>query len=215
MRREKGKRYIIRQNSLVDILDAIIRTTEGNVQEIVYEGLMHRAIFKIDLAKQTEETSWIRIRAGDVDCDGQTGCTITFKRKNHSIDNTQMTELTVEDYYAAIDFFSDIGHELTSIQETRRTKYVFHYDGVKYVICFDEWPHIQDLFFVTVIPGDSASLAELDGVCGMIELDKFSEKHEIVDVDDIYKNIYGKPASDIPNVRFNMPICIEEDKVEI
>ncbi len=215
MLKEKGTRYIIKKDKLVDVLRAILSIAKENVEEIVFEGLMHRAIFKLNLSSSHEgETAWLRVRSGDVDCDGQTNCTVTFKKKNHSIDDTQMTELAVSDYYTAIDFFMEIGHVLTSVQETLRTKYVFHYEGVKYIICFDEWPHIKDIYFVTVIPGDSASLDEFKGVCNMIGLDKLNEKYKVVDVDAVYREMFGKSASDIPNVRFNMPIEKEKDSID-
>lgn len=48
----------------------------------------------------------------------------------------------------------------------------------------------------------------------MIGLDKLNEKYKVVDVDAVYREMFGKSASDIPNVRFNMPIEKEKDSID-
>lgn len=207
MTKEKGKKFLIKKENLKNVLEIICQVTNYSVQEIMERKMMHRAVFKVQISPDEEnETTWLRVRCGDVDCSGLSNCTVTFTRKNLVINNTHRAELVVDDYYTAIEFFIDIGHELTSTQETYRTKYAFKYEDAKYVICFDEWPQIDDIYFVTIITEDSVSEDEFVDICKMLKLNEYSESCDVVDVDKIYREKFGKAATDIRYVCFNRKI---------
>lgn len=213
MQQEEGKKYIISQDRLVKVLENMINLTdEDAVHEIMYEEMMHRSIFGSNrnlskLEETEEESSWIRIRAGDTNCDGIAPVTVTFKNRKHSKDETDSSQFIAEDYYSVVQFFKDMGFPLVSEQETKRSKYVFHYENVKYIICFDTWPHIDNWLFVTVTASDNVSQADFSQVCESLQLPKLAMKVGYVDIDKAYEERYQKKASEIRQIRFNIPLA--------
>lgn len=219
MQQEEGKKYIISQDRLVKVLENILGlTAASNVCEIMYEEIMHRSIFGSNrsiskLEETAEESSWIRIRAGDMNCDGTAPVTVTYKNKKHSKDETDSSQFIAEDYYSVVRFFKDMGFPLVSEQETMRSKYIFHYENVKYIICFDRWPHIDELF-VTITASDNVSQADFDQVCHSLQLHNLAMQVGYVDIDKAYEKRIGKKASDIRQIRFNVPLenSVDSDK---
>jgi adenylate cyclase class IV len=209
---QEGKKYIISDDRFPIILNNIYDlASENDVQEIMYEEKMHRTIFgsrqNLDGLEQTpEETNWIRIRVGDTNCDGTSQCTITYINKRHSEDKTDSSQFVVEDYYSAIQFFKKIGFPLLSEQETLRSKYVFNYENVKYIICFDKWPHIDEMLFVTITASDNVSEKGLSSVCKSLQLPKLAMQVGYVDIDKAYEQRVGKKASEIRQLRFNIAL---------
>jgi hypothetical protein len=212
MQQEDGKKYIISQDRFVKILENILDLTSGkNVYEIMHDAMMHRSIFGSNrdlkkLEETAEESSWIRIRAGDINCDRTAPITVTYKNKKHSKDETDSSRFVAEDYYSVVHFFKDMGFPLVSEQETLRSKYIFHYENVKYIICFDRWPHIDDMLFVTVSASDNVSQADFNQVCNSLQLPTLAMQVGYVDIDRAYEKKVGKKASKIRQIRFNVPL---------
>lgn len=212
MQQEEGKKYIISQDRFVKVLDNIIDLTNGGkIREIMYEEKMHRCIFGSNrglskLEETAEESFWIRIRAGDTNCDGVAPVTVTYKNKKHSKDETDSSQFIAEDYYSVVQFFKDMGFPLVSEQETLRSKYIFYYENVKYIICFDVWPHIEGWLFVTVTASDNVSQADFSQVCNSLQLPSLAMQVGYVDIDKAYEKKFGKKASEIRQIRFNIPL---------
>lgn len=221
MQQEEGKKYIISQDRFVKVLENILDLTGGrNVHEIMYEEIMHRSIFGSNrnlskLEETVEESSWIRIRAGDINCDGIASVTVTYKNKKHAKDKTNSSQFIAEDYYSVVQFFKDMGFPLVSEQETLRSKYIFHYENVKYVICFDKWPHIDDMLFVTVIASDNVSQADFSQVCNSLQLSNLAMQVGYVDIDKAYEKKVGKKASEIRQIRFNVPLEMTQENAGV
>lgn len=212
MPKEEGKKYIISPDRFMTILKNIHELAyENDVQEVMYEEKMHRAIFGSkqnleSLEQNNDETNWIRIRSGDISCDGTSQCTVTYINKRHSEDRTKSSEFIVEDYYAVIQFFKDIGFPLVSEQETMRSKYVFNYENVKYIICFDKWPHIDEMLFVSVLASENVSEMSFQSVCQSLQLPQLAMQVGFIDIDKAYEQKIGKKASEIRQLRFNIPL---------
>lgn len=214
MQQEEGKRYIVSQDKFIKILENILDLTSGkNVHEIMYEELMHRAIFGsnrdlLKLEETSEGFSWIRIRAGDMNCDRIAPVTVTYKKKKHSKDETDSFQFIAEDYYSVVQFFKDMGFPLVSEQETLRSKYIFYYENVKYVVCIDRWPHMDDMLFISITASDNVSQADFEQVCNSLQLPILAMQVGYVDIDKAYEKRVGKKASEIRQIRFNIPLEI-------
>jgi hypothetical protein len=212
-RKEEGKKYVVSPNQLRNLLCNIVELVGDykDVHEIMYKEKMHRAIFGSNIASEkleekNEETSWIRVRAGDVNCDGTSPLTVSYKSKVHNKDRTVSSQFIAEDYYSVVQFFKDIGFHLISEQETLRTKYVFYYEKVKYVICLDEWPQIRDKIFVTITASDNVSNDGFSHVCNSLKINELAMQVGYVDIDRAYYDLIGKKASEIRQIRFNLPL---------
>lgn len=208
---QEGRKYIISEDRFSIILNNISDLSFDDMQEVMYEQKMHRAIFgsKQNLSGLEQiagETNWIRIRVGDTNCDGTSQCTVAYLNKNHAEDKTDSSQFIVEDYYSAIQFFKKIGFPLLSEQETLRSKYVFNYENVKYIICFDKWPHINEMLFVSVTASDNVSETGLASVCNSIKLPDLAMQVGYVDIDKAYEKKIGKKASEIRQLRFNVSL---------
>ena len=184
----------------------------------MYEEKMHRAILGSrqnlhELEQTAGETNWIRIRVGDTNCDGMSQCTVTYMNKNHNEDKTDRSQFVAEDYYSVVQFFEKIGFPLLSEQETLRSKYVFNYENVKYIICFDKWPHIDEMLFVTVTASDNVSENGITSVCNSLQLPQLAMQVRCIDVDKAYENKIGKKASEIRQLRFNMALTNDNKEI--
>lgn len=207
MQPEEGKKYIITKDKFAEILKNINEFSDEKAQEIMYNNMMHRTIFKHNDAKNTEnQSSWIRIRVGDISCDGTSQCTVTYKNKKHKVDKTNSSLFSAEDYYSVVQFFRDIGMPLVSEQETLRSKYIFYYENVKYIICFDTWPHLSEIIFITISAANNITEDQFRFVCETLKLPQIAVQVGYVDIDKAYEENYGKKASEIRQLRFNMPL---------
>ena len=99
--------------------------------------------------------------------------------------------------------FELLGFSRTSRQETKRTKYVCLYEGIKYVICFDTWPGLEEMLFLTIEPGTNAEKADVESFIDLLGIETSKIKRKKVDVDTEYMTKYGKPASLIEDLQFD------------
>lgn len=166
-----------------------------------------RVIYKMPFLKENE-SRWLRILIGDVDCHGDTGVTITYKVKNSKIGEEKKTPLLkVEELDQATSFFEELGFVRTSLQENIRTKLYVTFEKVKYMIRFDNWPLLDDITFVTVeevTPTDPKTKAAFIKILNLAKYDIY--KGTIVDIDTTYEERLGFNASDVPNLCFGLDI---------
>lgn len=111
--------------------------------------------------------------------------------------------MEVDDFYEANHMFELLGFQKTLTQETRRTKYVCFYEDIKYVICFDVWPGLEDTLFLTIEPGTNAEQADVESFIDLLGIETTKIERNKVDVDTEYLKRFSIPASLIDNLRFD------------
>ncbi len=166
-----------------------------------------RIIYRMPYLKENE-SRWLRILIGDVDCHNNTGVTITYKVKNAEEGKELKTPiLKVEEFDQAVDFFEALGFERTSTQENIRTKLYVTFENVKYMIRFDIWPLLDDVTFVTVEEVTPTDPRTKEAFIKLINFSKYDiYKGTMVDVDTTYEQRLGFRASDIPELCFGLDI---------
>lgn len=204
-------------------VDFIINNIKENVDAKSFSIPMHkkkvtRMIYKMPYLKNNE-SRWLRILIGDVDCHGKTGVTITYKVKNVEEGKEARTPiLRVEEFDQAIDFFETLGFQRTSIQENIRTKLYVTFENIKFMIRFDIWPLLDDVTFVTVEEVTPCDPRTKESFIRLLNLNKYNVyKGKMVDIDSTYKENFGFTASEIPQLCFELDIKkqYEENKGKI
>lgn len=205
---EQGKKFIIETKYFGNILRNIYSNTSNDPEAslIMDNQIMTRTIYQLPSTPQSNKHQWLRIRVGDLDCEGNSKCTITFKRKTLDSAKPKSAKLEVDNYYDAIHMFDLLGFKKTSTQETKRTKIVCFYESVKYLVCFDIWPWIEEITFITIEAGPNAEQLDFEGFLDLIDIEKYKLNKVCIDVDSEYKNRYNRTASDIPVLKFDFPI---------
>ena len=107
---------------------SIIQEATDDPQIVMNDITMTRTIYQPPITLPHSDHQWLRIRVGDIDCEGNSKCTITYKEKSHLTQFPTEARIEVEDYYEATHMFDLLGFKKSSIQETRRTKYVCTYE---------------------------------------------------------------------------------------
>lgn len=199
---------IISSSRRFAILAENINFIEDNISSlslncIIHEKLMTRTIFDVS----GKSTSWLRIRTGDVDCMGNPITTASLIDKTicqaGDIPNKKSIDLQLTDYYDAVAFFKSMGLKIESEQETKRTKYTCHYDGIKYTICFDIWPHLEKYIFVSITPATNADPEDLDGFVETTGIYDYCSNNFSTDIDRAYELETGKIARAYEVLRFD------------
>lgn len=177
-------KYILPVASQSEIVNVIsTRTDQAHV--IMDNVIMTRTIYQLpNLSDSSNKNQhqWLRIRVGDIDCENNSKCTITYKKKTGK-NNPEEAKLEVDDFYEANHMFELLGFQKTSTQETRRTKYVCFYEDIKYVICFDVWPGLEDTLFLTIEPGTNAEQADVESFIDLLGIETTKIERNKVDVD--------------------------------
>jgi hypothetical protein len=178
---------------------------EIDCETIMSNQYVRRALYKV---VQTDEegkskSKWIRIMDGDMDCNGPKKCTITYKDKDKDLTSEQNAVLKVDNFEDATHLFDLIGFQCTSYQENLRTKFICALDNVKYILRFDVWPGINEFIFININAKNSATQENINDFINVLGLNSFNVTQEKYnDVDNIYRNKYSIPASEIPRVTF-------------
>lgn len=197
-------KYILPVASQSEIVNVIsTRTDQAHV--IMDNVIMTRTIYQLpNLSDSSNKNQhqWLRVRVGDIDCENNSKCTITYKKKTGK-NNPEEAKLEVDDFYEANHMFELLGFQKTSTQETRRTKYVCFYEDIKYVICFDVWPGLEDTLFLTIEPGTNAEQADVESFIDLLGIETTKIERNKVDVDTEYLKRFSIPASLIDNLRFD------------
>lgn len=213
---ERKIKYVIREGDQVSLINEMLDNPSVSKTEILMKNkIMTRTIFQVpgnaddDTANDVKE--WLRVRVGDINCNGDVSCTITIKSKSSRSNKVESAKLEVEDYYEAIHMFDLLKLKKLSEQQTKRTKIVCNYENVKYIICFDTWPGLEDMVFLTVEPGQNAEDTDIAGFLDMLNIDGYSLfKEKSIDVDEFYKKKYSCSATFIPKLKFGFDIRIPQ-----
>lgn len=200
---DKTKKFIVGYESIPTLIEKINKSTD--YPRVVMKNVtMTRAIFRTpNFSNSNSSHEWLRIRVGDIDCEGNTRCSITYKKKSDADNFPTEAKLEVDDYYEATHMFNLLGFHKSSIQETKRTKYVCTYEEIKYIVCLDIWPGLEDIVFVSIDPGPNAEDIDVRGFVDLLHIEKLKLQSKHVDVDTEYKTRYGKTASEIKNLKFD------------
>lgn len=198
------KTYVVEVSNVMPVLQKLRPLSP---ECIMNNKLMTRTIFEVP----HKETMWLRIRTGDVDCAGNpiTSASLLDKTRQGvamglpcSVKKSINLELT--DYYNDVTFFKNMGLRIVSEQETRRTKYVCHCDGIKYTICFDIWPMLENYVFISITPATNADDEDLEGFIKSTDVQIYNLVEFPTDVDEAYLQKTSKIARDYRYLRFEV-----------
>lgn len=213
MIKEKDPEFLIQTKDMATVVDRL-NSDIPSTKAIMLDRIVKRTLYKVPPHTDDtgEKTHWIRIMDGDVECDGQPKCTITYKDKMKNMSEEEKAILKVDNYDDAVHLFDLLHYERASYQENLRSKFVCILDQVKYIIRFDIWPKIEDVTFVTVSATSSAdnhSLSDFVDALGLAELNICSQPR--VDVDRVYEERVGCSAMSIPEVTFDFDLKIPQN----
>ena len=208
MIKEKDPEFLIRTEDMAMVVERLMSDIPST-KAIMLDRIVKRTLYKVPPHTNDtgEKTRWIRIMDGDVECDEQPKCTITYKDKMKNMSEEEKAVLKVDNYDDAIHLFDLLHYERASYQENLRSKFVCILDQVKYIIRFDIWPKIEDVTFVSVAATSSAddySLNDFVDALGLSELNICSQPR--VDVDKVYEERFGYSAMSISEVTFDFDL---------
>lgn len=212
MIKEKDPEFLVRTQDVNKIVERL-RQNIPSTKAIMLDRIIKRTLYRVPVNSDDaeEKIRWIRIMDGDVECDGQPRCTITYKDKMKNMSDEEKAVLKVDNYDDAIHLFDLLHYERASYQENLRSKFVCVLDEVKYIIKFDIWPKIEDVTFVSVTATASADDHSLADFVDALGLDEFNICHQPrVDVDKVYEERVGCPAMSIPEVTFEFDLQIPQ-----
>lgn len=209
MIKENDPEFLIHTKDMVTVVERLMSDIPST-KAIMLDRIVKRTLYKVPTNSDADEKiRWIRIMDGDVECDEQPRCTITYKDKMKNMSDEEKAVLKVDNYDDAIHLFDLLHYERASYQENLRSKFVCILDQVKYIIRFDTWPKIEDVTFVTVTATASAyghNLSDFVDALHLDELNIWSQPR--VDVDKVYEERFGCPAMSIPEVTFEFDLHI-------
>ena len=212
MIKEKDPEFLVRTQDVNKIVERL-RQDIPSTKAIMLDRIIKRTLYRVPVNSDDaeEKIRWIRIMDGDVECDGQPRCTITYKDKMKNMSDEEKAVLKVDNYDDAIHLFDLLHYERASYQENLRSKFVCVLDEVKYIIKFDIWPTIEDVTLVSVTATASADDHSLADFVDALGLDEFNIWHQPrVDVDKVYEERVGCPAMSIPEVTFEFDLQIPQ-----
>lgn len=200
MLKETSQKWIISRESYNEVIE-IIGALDG-FERIMDSQMMERTVFQI--TADTAGIQWLRVRKGDLDCRKSPICNATIKKRLDNHETKLISRLNLEDYTDAVSFFVAIGNKIASIQENKRTKYIFTQDSLKYAVCFDVWPHLDDLVFVS-INCEQATIEDIIEVGNLLSIPQRCKKEfGGVDIDTVYQTRYMCKASEVPYLSFSL-----------
>lgn len=151
----------------------------------VGEFLQRRLVYDFN---PVNPNKWIRLRTnGKV-----TTLTIKEIKNKNIIDGMEELEIVVEDFDKTNKILNQLGYKHRNYQENYRKVYLLNDTE----ICVDSWPFIP-------------TYAEIEGktiqdVLNVLELVKNYGKQTTLDVDSIYKKIYGIDMKQIKELKFEV-----------
>lgn len=194
-----SKRFVIKSEDL-DFIEEYIMSLSPIC--IMNNKLMTRTVFEVP----GKTTMWLRVRTGDVDCAGNPITTASLLDKSSQQSGSRpikkSIDLPLTDYYNDVAFFQNMGMCVVSEQETKRTKCICHHDGIKYTICFDIWPYLEDYIFISITPATNADAEDLEGFINSTGVKDYNLSDFPTDVDDAYCQVTGKIARAYRYLRF-------------
>ena len=171
----------------VRILEINKEEIQGKLNELnavlVEDVLQKRYVYDF---KPAIPQKWIRLRTNG------NKTTLTIKNiESTKIDGTKETEIEVSDFDTTNEILRELGYEPRGIQENKRIKY--NLNGVE--VDIDTWPKIP-----TYLEIEGSSETEVYNTLEQLGIPK--EKATSLDVQSIYKEIYGIDLDKEPNLAF-------------
>ena len=172
-----------------------VRVLEINVKEIQKKLKELNAILVEDVFqkryvydfKPALPEKWIRLRTN-----GKKS-TLTIKNiEKSTIDGTKEVEIEVSDFELTNEILNELGYNARGIQENKRIKYDLN--GVE--VDIDTWPMIP-----TYLEIQGSSEEEVFNTLNLLGIDK--KDSTSLDVQSIYKEIYGIDLKKEPNLSFD------------
>lgn len=129
---------------------------------------------------------WIRLRT-----DGNK-TTLTIKKlESLEIDGTKEMEIEVSDFEETNKILNELGYNSHTYQENKRTRYVLN----DVELDIDSWPYIPT--YLEIEGKDEKSVLDMIEKLGLNK-----EKITALDVQSIYKDIYGIDISNMKELKF-------------
>lgn len=167
--------------------DKIIRKLESLGAEKIADFDYKRRIYNFNPAT---DTKWIRLRT-----DGKK-TTLTIKKlESLEIDGTKELEIEVSNFEETNNMLNELGYTSHTYQENKRTRYVLN--GVELDI--DSWPYIPT--YLEVEGKDEKAVKDM---IKLLEVDE--SKVTTIDVQGVFKEFYKIDISDVPVVKFDVPL---------
>ena len=130
---------------------------------------------------------WIRLRTNG------TKTTLTIKNiESSNIDGTREMEIIVDDFDTTNEILNELGYKPRGLQENKRIKYDLN--GVE--IDIDTWPRIP-----TYLEIEGISEEEVYNTLELLGIPR--DKSTSLDVQSIYKEVYGIDLNKEPNLSFD------------
>lgn len=169
---------------VLEINDEEIKNKLNELNAILIENVIQkRYIYDFN---PVEPNKWIRLRTNG------TKTTLTIKNvESSNIDGTREMEIVVDDFDTTNEILNELGYIPRAIQENKRTKYDLN--GVE--VDIDTWPGIP-----TYLEIEGSSEKEVYDTLELLEIEK--DKSTSLDVQSIYRDVYGIDLNKIPNLSF-------------
>ena len=149
------------------------------------KGIFHQKRYVYDFSP-VQKGRWIRLRTNGTDS------TLTIKEiKSLRIDGTNELEIVVSDFDETNRILNKLGYQPRTFQENFRME--FELNGVDFD--FDTWPGIPTYM---EIEGNS----EIDVVNAVERIGLKLSEFTTLDVDSVYKQVYGIDLDQIKELRF-------------
>jgi hypothetical protein len=224
MLRKSGVQYLVLASDIPSIFKNI-NNMSTEMESIMLDALVKRVVCKRPQKNKGKE-EWIRILEGDIEYIGDTQrCTMTYiteikeETKKNKIKDTLM--LKVDNFEDAIHFASEMGFNKKSYQENIRSKFLFTFIGVTYILRFDIWAQIPE-YTVIEIGLLSSGQTGFQDIVQKLKIENYAQKLEVkkgkivklseeetkeslkertsIDIDELYKIVKKTKASEIPYI---------------
>lgn len=171
-----------------------VRVLEINTEEIINKLKSLNAKLVEDVFQRRyvydfnpkNPNKWIRLRTNG------TKTTLTIKNiESSNIDGTREMEIIVDDFDTTNEILNELGYKPRGLQENKRIKYDLN--GVE--IDIDTWPRIP-----TYLEIEGISEEEVYNTLELLGIPR--DKSTSLDVQSIYKEVYGIDLNKEPNLSF-------------
>jgi len=217
MLRKAGTQYLVQTKNILKIF--------ANMKGVGKPLMVNRLVKRVVCKKNSDAKDWIRIMEGDIEYLGDTQrCTMAYITESNKKKKDTLV-LNVDNFEDAIHFAEEMGFIEKSYQEHLRSKFTYELDDVTYVIRFDVWAQTSEYTVIEVGLFSSGQLnlkrilnnLKIMDYAGEIknktfknfigeEREKKLNEKSLVDIQELYKELHGKIASEIPYITFNSKV---------
>lgn len=105
MIKENDPEFLIHTKDMVAVVERLMSDIPSTIA-IMLDRIVKRTLYKVPShSDENEKIRWIRIMDGDVECDEQPRCTITYKDKMKNMSDEEKAVLKVDNYDDAVHLF--------------------------------------------------------------------------------------------------------------